>query len=124
VAQTRRKRRTKHRGNAAGVVEARGRTTKPLDPKDRKRGDREKARERRLNQPPSWKRSARNAAFASISLFVLILVIGTGPKHGSKVPSAVVLALVALVLYVPGGYYLEMGMYRRRLAKQARAQRK
>ena len=28
MAQTKRKRRTKHRGNAAGVVEARGRTSR------------------------------------------------------------------------------------------------
>ena len=47
MAQTKRKRRTKHRGNAAGIVEVRGRTTRPASPEARKaqrKGDARKAR--------------------------------------------------------------------------------
>ena len=36
MAQTKRKRRTKHRGNAAGMVEARGRTGRRLSPEEQR----------------------------------------------------------------------------------------
>ena len=48
MAQTRRKRRTKHRGTPAGTIEARGRTGRPLTAEERKKQDRASARERRL----------------------------------------------------------------------------
>ena len=49
MAQTKRKRRSKHRGNAAGTVEARGRTSRPanLSPAEQKKADRAVARARR-----------------------------------------------------------------------------
>ena len=41
MAQTKRKRRnTKHRGNAAGIVEQRGRTSRPPSPEERKKAAR------------------------------------------------------------------------------------
>ena len=45
MAQTKRKRKSKHRGNAAGMVEARGRTSRPTG--DRKPAGRQSAVERR-----------------------------------------------------------------------------
>ena len=48
MAQTKRKRRTKHRGTSAGVVESRGRTTRPASPAERKK----QAREQAAHGPP------------------------------------------------------------------------
>ncbi len=53
MAQTKRKRRSKHRGNAAGSIEARGRTSRgaKLSPAEQKKADKASAREARLNKP-------------------------------------------------------------------------
>jgi Flp pilus assembly protein TadB len=109
MAQTKRKRRSKHRGTAAGSIEARGRTSRPAAPADKKKQARLDARERRLNTPPTWKSSATRAGLASMFLFVLIALT---QKNG--VAAAAVFAIVAFLLYVPLGYYLEMFLYRRR----------
>jgi hypothetical protein len=55
MAQTKRKRRTKHRGNAAGTVEVRGRTGRPPTPEERKKQERAKRARARVTKPPSWR---------------------------------------------------------------------
>ena len=50
MAQTKRKRRTKHRGNAAGSIEARGRTGRKPTAEEQKAGRPAAARERRVDQ--------------------------------------------------------------------------
>ena len=52
MAQTKRKRRTKHRGTAAGTIETRGRTGRRPTADEKKKEDRTQARERRLSTPP------------------------------------------------------------------------
>jgi Flp pilus assembly protein TadB len=116
MAQTRRKRRTKHRGTAAGTIQTRGRTGRPLSPEDRKKQTRAEARERRLNTPPTWKGAATRGALAAVLLFVLFAFLGRGKN---PLLSAALFAIFALALYIPGGYYMELMMYRRR---QRRAQ--
>src|ERR1700727_2641274 len=76
MAQTKRKRQTKHRGNAAGVVESRGRTgRKPTAAeKSGKDGDVARAKEKRLDkadQPPTWKGAALRALIAAMALVLL-----------------------------------------------------
>jgi hypothetical protein len=50
-----------------------------------------------------------------VGLFIILSLLGRG---SNRVESAAILAFFSLVLYIPGGYYLEMFMYRRRLAKR------
>ena len=119
MAQTKRKRRTKHRGTAAGTIESRGRTGRPPSADERKKQTRTEARERRLNTPPTWKRSASIAAFASVALFLLFAVLGRGKQ---PVSSAALFAVFAFVLYTPGGYYMELAMYRRRQRRKQQEQ--
>jgi hypothetical protein len=116
MAQTRRKRRTKHRGTAAGSIEARGRTGRPPTPDERKKQDRATARERRLNTPPTWKSSLSRAGIAAVLVFAFLLLTSKGHN---KVPTALFVAVLALVIYVPAGYYLELTLYRRRQRKKA-----
>lgn len=118
MAQTRRKRQTKHRGNAAGVVEARGRTGRPPSPDERKKANRAKAREARLNTPPTWAQSAKRAALAGVFMFIFLYVTNHTKTGDSRLISAALFAIVAMVLYVPGGYYLESYLYRRRIARK------
>ena len=116
MAQTRRKRRTKHRGTPAGTIEARGRTGRPLTAAERKQQDRATARERRLNTPPTWKSSISRALIAAVLVFAFLLLTAKGKD---KVPVAILFTLVALVIYIPAGYYLELMLYRRRQRRKA-----
>jgi Flp pilus assembly protein TadB len=115
MAQTKRKRRSKHRGNAAGTVQRRGRTSRPLSEKERKQQSRVEAREKRLSTPPTWKSSLQRASFAAALLFVL-LVLTT--KGNNRVLVALLFTVIALVFYVPAGYYVEMLLWRRRQRRQ------
>ena len=115
MAQTKRKRRSKHRGNAAGTIEARGRTGRAPTPEERKKQARLDARERRLNTPPTWRSSFNRALVAALIMFVFLLV--TTKKNRIEVAAA--FAVIALALYVPLGYSLEMFLYRRRQRTKA-----
>jgi Flp pilus assembly protein TadB len=115
MAHTKRKRRSKHRGTAAGTIQARGRTSRPPSADERKKQTRAQARERRLNSPPTWKSSLTRASFAAVILFLFLALTTKGHNIGA----AVSFAVVALLLYVPAGYYMELFLYRRRMRKKA-----
>jgi hypothetical protein len=117
MAQTKRKRRSKHRGTPAGTIEARGRTSRPPSPEERKKQARAKAREDRLTKPPTWKSSMTRAGFAAVLLFAFLLVTAKGKD---KVATAVLFTALALVIYVPAGYYIELFLWRRRQARMAK----
>jgi hypothetical protein len=120
MAQTKRKRRTKHRGTPAGTIETRGRTGRPLTPDERKKQARAEARERRMNTPPTWKSSFTRAAIASVIMFIFLLLV----TKKDRVVVAASFAVFALVLYVPAGYYMELFMYRRRQRGKTQGSRK
>jgi hypothetical protein len=116
MAQTRRKRRTKHRGTAAGTIETRGRTGRPPTPEERKKQSRADAREARLNKPPTWKSSIIRALLAAVLVFTFLLLTAKGKN---KIPVALGFTAVALLIYIPAGYYLELFLYRRRMRRKA-----
>ncbi len=113
MAQTKRKRRTKHRGTAAGSIQSRGRTGRPPTADERKKVTREKARELRLNTPPTWDGAFKRGLLAAGLMFVFLLLTSKG-----NIAASVVFAIFALALYVPSGYYLESFLYRRRQRKK------
>jgi hypothetical protein len=122
MAQTKR-RRTKHRGNAAGMVEARGRTGRKLTPEEKKpiggKGSaRTNQRANRYENPPTWKAAVNRAAIAVVFFAVLIILIFKQP-----IANAIALAGVMLLLYVPMGYYTDLYMYRRYQRKLAEARK-
>jgi hypothetical protein len=120
MAQTKRKRHTKHRGNAGGVVEARGRTGRPPSADEKKRVQRDTRREDRLYRKPTVKGSAMRALLAGAFMFIFLLFTNKS-KGAGKVVGALVFALVAMVLYVGLGYYIETVLWRRRMAKRQAA---
>lgn len=111
MAQTRRKRRSKHRGTPAGTIETRGRTGRPPTAAERKQQSRMSSREKRLNTPPTWKSSVTRALIAAVLVFAFLLVTAKGKD---KVVVAVAFTAVALLIYIPAGYYLELMLFRRR----------
>ncbi len=114
MAQTKRKRRTKHRGTAAGTVTNRGRTGRPPTPEERKKQAKETARERRLSAQPTWNGAIKRALLASAFMFLFLLLTSKG-----NLLAAVLFAVFAFALYVPSGYYLELYLWRRRQRKRA-----
>lgn len=115
MAQTKRKRRTKHRGTAAGSIQSRGRTGRPPSAEEKKRQTRMTAREKRLNTPPTWRSSATRALIAAVIVFVFILLTARAKNNAL---TAVEFSVIALVFYIPAGYYLELTLYRRRQRKK------
>ena len=116
MAQTKRKRRTKHRGTAAGTISARGRTGRPPTAEEKKRQQkltREQAREARLAAPPTWKGSGNRALLAAGFMFLFLLVTSKG-----NIVAAILFAVFAFALYVPSGYYLERYLWQRRMRKK------
>ena len=120
MAQTRRKRQTKHRGNAAGVIEARGRTgRKPTaDEKSPKAAKSASSKERlreRQERAPTWKGALVRAMFAAVMMLAILLIFNL-----TKPAAAIALFPIVLLLYVPVSYYTDLFMYRRRQAAKAR----
>lgn len=121
MAQTRKKRRSKHRGTAAGGIEARGRTGRKPNEQERKASTKEQARERRasrLDRVPTWQSAFYRALFASVLLFIFTR-IGFGPSI--ELGASIALCVIALAIYVPLGYATDMFVYRRRQKSKARA---
>jgi hypothetical protein len=113
MAQTKRKRRTKHRGNAAGMVEVRGRTSKGSAPAGGGKGRGGAIRTDRLDRPPTW-RSAANRSGIATALFVVAIAI-----LQKNIPAAVAIGIVMFFIYTALGFYTDKWIYERRQAKKA-----
>jgi hypothetical protein len=117
------KRKTKHRGNAAGMVEARGRTGRPPTAAERRAGgisSREKAKAReqraqRYDRPPTWRGAFYRAMLAAIALLLVGIFLLKSPNE------AIALFPIVLLLYVPLSYYTDRWMYTRRQRQKAKA---
>jgi hypothetical protein len=124
MAHTRRRRRTKHRGNAAGVIEARGRTGRKPTAAEKRGGGagavsaREK-REQRYDRPPTWRGAFYRAMIAGVFLLLASLLLLKQPAQ------AIGLFPIVIVLYTLMSYYMDLMLYRRRMRrKQGRARDK
>ena len=113
MAQTKRKRRTKHRGNAAGGIEARGRTGRRLTPEDQKAAAKANARDSRLRKPPSWNGAALKSLAMAVILLVLVKSGVLGGKGSASWGQAIFLAAMAMVLYTPLAYVTDKWVYNR-----------
>jgi|SRR5215208_5775880 len=116
MAQTKRKRRTKHRGNAAGSIESRGRTGRKPTSDERKTQAKQTAqqrREQRMSKPPTWSGAAQRAVFATIIFVIALLVV-----FHEDINRVIALSGFILLLYIPMGYYTDLFLYRRRQAKK------
>ena len=120
MAQTKRKRQTKHRGNAAGVVESRGRTgRKPTAAeKSGKAGDAARAKAKRLerlDRPATWR-----GAFWRALVAAMVLALLSGVVLKATPGQTVAYFTIALIAYTPVSYYADRWMYMRRQRRKAR----
>lgn len=120
MAQTKKKRQSKHRGNAAGIIEARGRTGRKPTPEERKATEKElaaQARRDRLMRPPTWRAAAQRAVVAAAAFGLVLTFV---PALGFAPAKAIGLTVFVFFFYVPLGYYTDQLVYRRRMKTQAR----
>ena len=125
MAQTRRKRSRKHRGNAAGIVErpahnlrsstasSSGKQRRPQT-KDEMRADARRKRQDRMSRPPTWKGATQRAGIAAALFAVLIAVF-----FKEKVQNTITLAAFMLILYIPLSYVTDRAIYNWRQKKGA-----
>jgi hypothetical protein len=117
MSQTKKKRRSKHRGNAAGVVEARGRTGRKPTADERKVSEKDRAaqaRKDRMMRPPSWRSATIRAGMASVVFGLLVAF-----AFKQQVGQAITLTAFVFVFYIPLGYYTDSFIYKRRVRSEA-----
>ena len=117
MAQTKRKRRSKHRGTAAGTIEARGRTGRKPTPQEQRKAAATQRRNERATREPTWNAAVFRAVLAAVLLFAFTQIGLTG--EALSVSAGLALALLSIVLYVPLGYYFDRWVYKRKLRQQA-----
>ena len=118
MAQTKRKRRTKHRGNAAGVVESRGRTGRRPTAEEQRKTTRQSSLEERRNRPPTWKGAFMKAGLMAALLFVFTRIGLFGSE--TKLDTSILLALFALLLYTPLAYITDRWVFQRAQQRRQR----
>jgi len=121
MGTTRRKRRSKHRGTAAGTIEARGRTGRKLTPAEARKAQAAQRRTDRALRPPTWNAAILRAVIAALLLFAFTQLGLVGERL--TVGAGLALALFSIALYVPLGYLFDKFVYNRRLrqAQQSKA---
>jgi hypothetical protein len=113
MAQTKRKRKTKHRGTPAGTIERAGRTGRPQTRQDAKQVARQR-RQERLDRPPTWRGAVNRAAIAAAVFGVLVVLL-----FDRSVAGGVMLAGFMFLLYIPLGYATDLMLYRFRQRRKA-----
>jgi hypothetical protein len=115
VAQTRKKRRRKHRGTQAGTIDRSGRTGRPRTREEGKKIARERRAER-LDRPPTLKGAAQRAAIAAAIFGVLIVALfGRSPAQGAFI------AVFMFLIYIPLGFATDKAIHNFRQRRKARA---
>jgi hypothetical protein len=128
MARSTRTKRSKHRGNAAGMIESRGRTGRK--PSSAEKGGTSSASSRgggsgnsrgnRYDKPPTWKGSAIRAVIAAAIVYALSTLV-LGKKTSAT--NNLLLVPIVLALYTPMIYYTDSYMFRRRERKKTESPR-
>lgn len=119
MASTKKKRKSKHRGNAAGMIEARGRTGRKPTNDEKTAGSKKQGRPvtgprpHRLDNPPTWKSAAFRAVLAAGAFFGILVLFFKRPVQ----PSAVI-AVVMIAFYTPLGYFTDLWLHRRHVRRK------
>jgi hypothetical protein len=116
MAQTKRKRRRKHRGTQGGRIDrrpARGRARSRSEAQARARSRTKKKGGPRVPDPPSWSNAFKKGAIAAVLFVGILALMGQNP----------VAILLAGVILTPGymamSYTMDGFFYRRYLRKEA-----
>lgn len=116
MAQTKKKRRRKHRGTQGGRIDrrpARGRARSRAEAQSRARTRTKKKGGPREPQPASWSSALKKGGVAAV-LFVALLFL-----FGQKPIAALAVGLLMLGFYVPMAFMMDRFFYQRHLRKEA-----
>jgi hypothetical protein len=109
MAQTRKKRQRKRRGTQGGRIDTKARRSRPRSREEAKAQARSKRRPvAKEDLPPTWRSSFLRGALMAV-IFAILLTI-----FGSAISASLLLAGFMLAIYVPGTYYIETALWRRR----------
>jgi len=114
VAQTRKRRRRKHRGTQTGRLDRRGRTGRPRSREEARARARKQMGDKR-DQPPTLSGAMARAGFGAAIFFILLILIF---KQG--ILQSLGLSGAMFLLYIPMSLAIDRFMYRRRMRSQAR----
>jgi len=120
MAQTKKKRRRKHRGTQGGRVDPNRRAGKPRSREEAKaRARAGRTGSPKTDSPPTWRSSILRGVVAAVIFTALLMLIFKRP------PSAAFgLGAFMLVFYIPAGYYIDSMLWRRRERARIRAREK
>ncbi len=105
MAQTKKKRRRKHRGTPAGTIERPGGGSSHAR-QEPKQAARER-RQGRFDREPTWRGAINRAAIAALVLGALmLLILDYSPQR------AVPVVLLMFLLYIPLGYLTDRAIHR------------
>jgi hypothetical protein len=116
MAQTRKKRRRKHRGTQGGRIDtrpARGRARSRGEAQARARSRTKKKSGPRTPDPPSWSSAFKKGGIAAVLFVGLLSLFGQNPLV------ALLTGILLLGFYVPMAYLLDRFMYQRHVRKEA-----
>ncbi len=118
MAQTKRKRRRKHRGTPAGNVVRpaaggkAGGKARAGDPKEEAR----RRREERMDREPTWRGAVNRAAIAAVIFGALLI----SPLFDRPIQQGLVLTVFVFLIYIPLGYGTDKLFYNFRQRRKAR----
>jgi hypothetical protein len=116
MAQTKKKRRRKHRGTQGGRIDrrpARGRARSRAEAQSRARSRTKKKSGPRVPEPASWSSALKKGGVAAVLFVALLTVFGQNPAV------ALLVGLLMLGFYVPMAYLLDRFIHQRHLRKEA-----
>ena len=120
MAQTKKKRRRKHRGTQGGRIDrrpargrARSRAEAQARARSRTKGKGKAKNDPRTPQPATWSSAIKKGALAAVLFAGLLALMGQNPIQ------IIVVAIAMLGFYVPMAFLLDRFMYQRHLRKEA-----
>jgi hypothetical protein len=117
MAQTRKRRRRKHRGTQGGGIDRRGPRGRPRTREEAKARAKQKRKVvDRRDYAPTWRSAFNRAALGAALFFVLAMVL-----LKQTFASSLAISVLMMAFYVPLGYYVDRFLWRRRMAKQRAA---
>jgi hypothetical protein len=116
MAQTKKKRRRKHRGTQGGRIDtrpARGRARSRAEAKSQARSRTNKKSGPRVPAAPSWSSALKKGGVAAVLFVGLLAFMGQAPG------TSLVVGILMLGFYIPMAFLLDRFMYQRHLRKEA-----
>jgi hypothetical protein len=114
MAQTRKRRRRKHRGTQGGRIDTkrRGRPRTRAEAQQRARSKRRTTP--RADRPPTWRSAIVRGVVISALLIATLLLFG------KPIGASLGFGLFMLAFYIPMGFYIDRFMWRRRQLQKMR----